>query len=236
MHRRSVIAVGLFALAAIHSHAEQPAAPPEFEIAVSPPFTMSGRVERYRAGDVTCDCPPYRVVTTAAVTKKYGDFGPGSTRLRDWRGWSAYVYATSSKRVAAAYASTKDGYQLGMTDGPQLEIPDEGSYMVARLRRKRFKWGRAVSFLSQFSQDLRHASPESGRLQYEVWGLTEDRKYTVVASVSVGHPKLQQQRSYRTVEALRRDPDYKRIERCKSEEFTPSLTAFDEMLDSLVIR
>ena len=81
-----------------------------------------------------------------------------------------------------------------------------------------------------------HASPESGRLQYEVWGLTEDRKYTVVASVSISHPKLQQQRSYRTVAALRRDPDYQRIERCKAEEFTPSLTAFDEMLGSLVIR
>jgi len=146
------------------------------------------------------------------------------------------VYATFSEKVAAAYASTKDGYQLGMTDGVKLETSDWGSYMVARLRRKQFSWGHAVSFLSQFTQDMALESPVNGRLDYNVWGVTADRKYTIIASILVSHPKLERSRDYRSVEELKHDRDYKRIERCKSEEFEPSLTAFDEMLDSLAIR
>ena len=192
---------------------------------------------------MTANSPPYRFVTTAAVTKQYGDFGPRTERHSESHGWSVMVYATSSKKVAAAYASTKNGYQLKMTDGAQLEVPDQGSYMVARLRRKQFSWGHAVSFLSQFTDDMWLEAPVNGRLDYEVWGVTADRKYTVLARISVSHPKLPDEeddpetlRSYRSVEALKRDRDYKLIERCKPEEFVPSLTAFDEMLDSLTIR
>ena len=112
--------------------------------------------------------------------------------------------------------------------------------MIARIRRKRVRWGNAVSFLSQGSQDALYA-PENGRLSYHVWGVTADQRYTVIASVSVSHPKLpdfwdDRVRVFRSTEALKRDRDYKRLEKFKSEEFKPSLTAFDEMLDSLTIR
>jgi hypothetical protein len=243
MYQRHIIAVGMIALAASVSRAEQPVHPPKFELAVSPPFGTSGRVERYRAGEVTLSSPPYRFVTTAAVTKQYGDFGPRTRSQSDSHGWSVKVYATFSKKIAAAYDSKKDCYQLGMTRGAELEIPDDGSYMIARLRRKRFSWGNAVTFLSQFSQDLLLASPSNGRLDYQIWGVTADRKYTVVASIWVSHPKLPNEenhretlRDYRTIQALRRDPDYKLIEKCEPEEFTPSLMAFDQMLDSLTFR
>ena len=244
MYLRSTIAAGLIALAASASQAEQAAVdPPEFELRVSSPFITSRKVERYRAGEVTLDSPPYRIITTAAMTKQSGDFGPRAEKPPHLHWWSVKVYATFSKKVAAAYASTKNGYQLGMTAGTELETPDEGSYMVARLRRKQFRWGTAVSFLSQFTQDRYVPAPENGRLVYEVWGVTADRKYTVVASVSVRHPKLRNEeddpdtlRTFRTIRALKRDPDYKLIESCRPGEFTPSLTAFDEMLDSLTIR
>lgn len=244
MYPRTIILAGIIALAAITSRGEKPAVdPPKFELALSPPFRASGRVERFRAGDVVANSPPYRFVTTAAVTKHYGDFGPRTKRRSDSHGWSVEVYATFSKKVATAYASTKDGYQLGMTGGAELEIPDQGSYMVARLRREQFSWGRAVSFLSQFTDQMWLDAPVNGRLDYEVWGVTADRKHTVIARISVSHPKLpdeedapETKRSFRTIEALKRDLDYKRIEKCKPEEFEPSLTAFDEMLDSLIIR
>ena len=244
MLTRTVIAACMIALAAIASRGEQPPDdPPDFELALPPLFVASGKVERFRAGDVTANSPPYRFVTTAAVTKQYGDFGPRTKRWSDSHGWSVEVYATFSKKVAAAYASKKDGYQLGMTGGAQLEIPDQGSYMVARLRRKQFKWGYAVSFLSQFTDDNSLESPVNGRLDYEVWGVTADRKYTVIARISVSHPTLpaeerdrERTRNYRTIEELKRDGDYKRIERCKPEEFEPSLAVFDKMPDSLTIR
>jgi hypothetical protein len=191
MYRRSIFAAGVIALTGFASPAQQPAVdPPEFELSVSPPFKTSGRVERYRAGEVTLSAPPYRFVTTASVTTHYGDFGPRTKKRSESHAWSVKVYATFSERVAAAYASTKDGYQLGMTDGAQLEVPDQGSYMVARLRRKQFSWGQAVSFLSQFTDDMGRETPVNGRLDYEVWGVTADRKYTVIARISVSHPKL----------------------------------------------
>ena len=244
MYRHSIIAAGMIALAASAGQAEQrPPDPPQFELAVSPPFSTSGRVDRFRAGEVTYSDASFRFITTAAFTRQYGRFSRRAEKQSDSHIWSVAVYATFSKKVAAAYASTKDGYQLGMTDGTELETPDWGSYMVARLRRKQFSWGKAVSFLSQFTQDNSFESPVSGRLDYKVWGVTADGKYTVVADISVSHPKLpdeehdrERSRDYRTIEALKRDPDYKLIERCKAEEFTPSLTAFDEMLDSLTIR
>lgn len=239
-----VTAAAMVALATIASAAEQPSPdPPKFDLAVAPPFSRSDRVERYRAGEVTLNSPVFRFITTAAVTTQYGGFGPRTERQSDSHGWSVKVYATFNKKVAAAYASTKDGYQLGIDEGLGLETSDWGSYMVARLRRKQFSWGNAVTFLSQFSQDTLLAAPHNGRLEYEVWGVTADRKYTVVARISVSHPKLPDSeddpelvRLVRTIGALKRDPDYKRIERCKPEEFTPSLTAFDQMLDSLTIR
>ena len=108
----------MFALSGIASLAEQGVAdPPEFQLSVSPPFTLSDRVERYLAGDVTYSDSIFRFVTTASVTRRYGDFG---TRPKEQfpktHGWSVSVYATFSEKVAAAYASTKDGYQLRMTD------------------------------------------------------------------------------------------------------------------------
>jgi len=239
-----MIAAGMIALAGIASAAQEPRLdPPKFELSVSPPFSMSGRVERYRAGDVTYKDWSFRFVTTASVTTRYGDFGPQTKGQPNSHGWSVKVYATFSEKVAAAYASTKDGYQLRMTDGVKLETSDWGSYMVARLRRKQFRWGHGVTFLSQFTQDMLLDAPINGRLTYEVWGTTADHKHTVLARISVSHPKLRDggdrtkpPRLHRTVESVRKDPDYKLIERCKPEEFEPSLTAFDEMLDSLVIR
>lgn len=241
--QQGVIAAAVAAFAGITCAAEKSSLdPPKFELAVAPPFSTSSSVKHYRAGEVTTNSPPLRFITTAAVTKRYGDFGPRTKKQSDSHGWSVEVYATFSKKVAAAYASTKDGYQLGMTEGLNIETPDWGSYMVARLRRKQFRWGNAVTFLSQFTQDTLLPAPHNGRLEYEVWGVTADRKYTVTARISVSHPKLPDSeddpdslRDFRTIEALKRDPDYKLIEKCKPEEFTPSLTAFDAMLDSLTI-
>lgn len=243
MYQRGIIAAGVIVLARIASAAQEPRLdPPKFELSVSSPFSVSGRAERYRAGDVTYSDWSFRFVTTASMTTRYGNFGRHTKNQSDSHTWSVAVYTTFSKKVTAAYASTKDGYQLRMTEGLNIETPDWGSYMVARLRRKRFRWGKAVSFLSQFTQDSELPAPRNGRLEYEVWGVTADRKHTVVARISVSHPKLpdledkrETLRYFRTVEALKRDPDYKLIERCKPEEFTPSLTAFDAMLDSLSI-
>ena len=56
---------------------------------------------------------------------------------------------------------------------------------------------------------------------YEVWGITLDKRFTVVASVSISHPKFadwgdERSRDTRTITALKRDSDYKLVENVQS--------------------
>ena len=235
------IVAAIAAFAALACAAEQPLHPPEVGLTVPPPFSSDVSVKRYRVGEDILKSPPYSLIPTAPMTEYHGWFGPRAARPGDIHGWTVRVYATFSKKVAAACAASSKRLEADLEKGPDLLKGEESPYMVARIRRKRFRWGNAVSFLSQGSQDALYA-PENGRLSYEVWGVTADQRYTVTATVSVGHPKLPdwddsaRSRVFHSVEALKRGRDYKRIEKCKPEEFKPSLTAFDEMLDSLTIR
>lgn len=176
------------------------------------------------------------------MTQYFGSFGPRTAGEADAHSWSVKVFSTVSKKVAAACAASKDELEAIVKKGPGLVRPEETPYLVARGRRKQLSWGKTVSFLSQSTQDLGLYVPHNGHLEYEVWGVTADQRYTVVARVSVSHPKLanwddaEPVRVARSMEALKRDRDYKLIEKGRPEEFTPSLTAFEQMLDSLKIQ
>ncbi len=243
MYKRSVIVATMAALLGIAAGAERPLAPPKVSLAVPPPFKTSVTVRHWRAGEDILNSPPYRLTTSAAMTEYHGWFGRRVPKQGLPHGWTVQVYATFSKKVAAACAAAKDGSAADLQEGPGLLEGESPSDMVARVRRKQFSWGRAVSFLSQSStQDGPLSAPVSGHLRYEVWGITHDQRHTVVASVSVSHPELPDSddtarlRVAQSTEAIKRHPGYKRIQTCRSEEFAPSLTAFDEMLDSLTIR
>lgn len=221
--------------------ADPPPGPPEVRLTVPPPFT-SLSVKHYRAGEDILKSPPFRMVATASMTEYLGSFGPRATRQSDSHRWSVRVYATASKKVAAVGAASKGGLEAIVKEGPGLVSPEETPYLVARVRRKQLRWGTTVSFFSQSTQDLGLYVPHNGHLEYEVWGVTADQRFTVIARVSVSHPKLgnwddsESVRVVRSMDALKRDRDYKLIEKCRPEEFTPSLTAFDQMLDSLRIQ
>lgn len=240
--QQGVIATAMAALAGITCAAEQSSrVPPKFELTVPPPFSTSVSVKRFRAGQVIMSSPPFSLTTAAAVTQYHGWFGPRVAKQADLHGWTVRVYASFNKTVAAALASAKDGYDAKLDESPEFFGVDSRSYMYARFGRKNFRWGEAVSFLSQGTQDALYV-PHNGHLRYEVWGVTTDKRYTAIATVGVSHPKLAawgrgpEVRDARSIQALKRDRDYKLIERCKPEEFTPSLTTFDQMLDSLTIR
>ena len=238
-----LLAVAIIALAAIASAAEQSSLdPPQVVLAVPRSFSTSVTVKHYRAGEVMMSSPPFSITTLASVTQYHGWFGPRAAKQSEIHGWTVRVYASFSKNVATALASAKDGYDAKLDEEPEFFGLDSRSYMYARFRRKHFRWGEAVSFLSQGTQDTALYVPHNGHLTYEVWGITADKRYTAVASVGISHPKLAawegeaEVRDARSIQALKRDRDYKLIERCKPEEFTPSLTEFDKMLDSLTIR
>jgi hypothetical protein len=236
MHMRGAIAALLAALVVSASRADAP----QITLSVPPSFATEGTVKHYRKGQDLLHDPTFHLITVAPLIEYHGSFGPRATRQADVHTWTIRVFVLYSPKVAAACANAKDGYEADLSIEPEFFGLNERSYMFARFQHKNFSWGTAVSFLSQFTQDAAYYVPHNGHLQYEVWGVTRDKKYTVVASVSVSHPRLddwgEHVRDASSLAALKRDRDYKRVERCGPEEFQPSITAFDRMVDTLVVR
>ncbi len=179
------------------------------------------------------------------MTEYHGWYGLRTADPLHDRAWNVRVYAARNPKVVAAYAKARDGFEADLNEGKEFfglgRVATFDTFV--RFRRKHFRWGDAVSFLHSEYQDGPDAGkyvPDNGHLSYEVWGLTRDRQYTVVASMKVSHPKLSEwgpdARVVKSIDALKRDRDYKHIESCSAEEFKPSLTAFDEMVDSLKLQ
>jgi hypothetical protein len=235
MYKRSVMAAVVCALAS--ASAEDA---PQVSLSVPPPFATEVTVKHYRKGQDLLHDPTFHLVTVAPLTQYHGWFGSRVAHQANIHGWKVDVFARYSPKLAAACATARDGYEADLNIEPEFFGVNERSYTFARFKHKRLSWGDAVSFLSQSTQDSGVYVPHNGHLTYEVWGLTRDHKYTVVASVAVSHLKLKDWgpdvRDAPSVAALKRDRDYKRVEKCSVDEFEPSLTVFDGMLDSLVIR
>ena len=235
MYKRSVMAAVVCALAS--ASAEDA---PQVSLSVPSPFATEVTVKHYRKGQDLLHDPTFHLITVAPLTEYHGWFGPRVAHQAKMHGWKVDVLARYSPKVAAACATARDGYEADLSIEPEFFGVDERSYMFARFEHKHFSWGDAVSFLSQSTQDSAVYVPHNGHLTYEVWGLTRDHKYTVVASAAVSHHKLEDWgsdvRDAPSIAALKRDRDYKRVEKCSADEFEPSLTTFDRMLDALVIR
>jgi len=235
MYKRSVMAAVVCALAS--ASAEDA---PQVSLSVPPPFATEVTMKHYRNGQDLLHDPTFHLITVAPLTEYHGWFGPRVARQPGIHGWKVDVFAHYSSKVAAACAAAKDGYQADLNIEPEFFGVDERSYMFARFEHKQFSWGGAVSFLSQATQETELYVPHNGHLQYEVWGVTSDKRYTIVASISVSHPNLgdwgEHARVAPSMSALKDDRDYKLVETCSVAEFEPSLTAFDRMLDTLVIR
>ena len=114
--------------------------------------------------------------------------------------------------------------------------------MFARFERKHFRWSDAVSFLSQFTQNTKIYVQHNGHLTYEVWALhsrppfhgrrERKRESPEARRLVAKKPELRDARSLH----LKKNKNYKRVEKCSPNEFLPSLTAFDQMLNSLVVQ
>jgi hypothetical protein len=236
MRKHRVITAILCAVAVLGRAAEAP----NISLPVPRPFATEVTVKHYRKGQDLLYDPTFHLITVAPLTEYHGWYGSRVASQAAIHAWTVYVFARYSQKAAAAIAEAQDGYEADLSIEPEFFGLDERAYMFACFECKRFRWGSAVSFLSQTVQDVEPYVPHNGHLEYEVWGVTPDKRYTVVAKISVSHPKLgawgEHVRVASSMEALRHDKDYKLVERCSSVEFVPSLNAFDWMLDTLVIR
>lgn len=215
--------------------------PPNFTLFVPASFDTSVTVKHYRQGQDVLSSPQFKVATSVSMAEHHGWFGPRSAG----HSWTVRVYATLNPKVVAAYNKARDGMEADLNEGREF-LGMVNSYLhpiFARFEQKHFRWGDAVSFFSLSYQDTPDSGvyvPDNGHLTYEVWGVTRDQQYTVVASVSVSHQKLAdwgpQVRVVKDIETLKQDRDYQLIEECPADQFKPSLNAFDRLLDSLEIR
>jgi hypothetical protein len=242
----SLVALVLIALALLTARGtsaeDSSGSPPDFTLNIPASFGTSVTVKHYRKGEDILNSPPHRLTTVAPMTAYYGRCGPRSAG----HSWGVCVYAAPNKKVITAYATARDGFEADLNE--EKEFFGLGQLATfdtfARFTRKHFRWGDAVSFLHSEYQDGPDGGamyvPDNGHLRYEVWGVTREHEYTVVAYVWVRHPKLADWgpdvRVVKSIDALKQDRDYKHIETCSPKQFEPNLTAFDQLVGSLKLQ
>lgn len=213
---------------------------PEINLEVPTAFGTEVTRKSYSQGKDLLHDEIDHLITVAPMSEYHGWFGSKTAPQASEHSWSVRVYARFSPKTAAAYTSARDGFQADLNEEPEFLGSSNRSYMYARFEHKQFPWGNAVSFFSQFTQDTATYVPHNGHLTYEIWGVTLDHKYTVIARLSVSHPKLAawgpKVRDAGSITALKQDRDFKLVEACSPKEFTPSLTSFEHMVASLHIQ
>jgi hypothetical protein len=174
---------------------------PDVKLDVPTDFARSLSVQHFRKGEDVLHIDWMPTPAQAAMTRYKGYWYPGGGPADTKHGWMIDVFSTHSQKVATAYANAGNGYAADLDEvmdfltNPRarslFESPRTARpYLFARFERKSFRWGRGVSFFSQDVQDTSMPEPANGRLDYEIFGVTEDGGFTVVARLSVTHPNL----------------------------------------------
>ena len=206
---------------------------PDIDLQISNAFNHTLRRTEFKTGDFILNSPPYIIKAKVPTARIQGEWGnPTPAKYPFDHRWRIEVESTDAKSTADAIAKATSGYNTGLNT--------HGNYLFARFERKKFQWGKAISFLSQFSDSLGGEVPNNGCLTYEVWGTTTDNQYIVRLTCSVTHRDLTEWgpkvRGTRSMEELHADKDYKLVEICAASDFEPALSELDRLLDTLVIK
>lgn len=262
--------------------------PPTVKLDVPPVYQTAMTLEHFHTGDEVLHIDWIKNRAIAPMTRYKGYWGPKAGDTADDHPWTIDVYNIASQKVETAYAHAKNGYEADLDEWEEFLFPPSDlspgslsrsrsarAYLFARYRQEHFRWGNAVSFFSQATQDTGSYVAHNGHLTYEVWGVTKDRQHIVVGWYRVSHPKLPDwgeglaeilgtrqnspdlgyeiidaqnhndsqrltrlyQQIAKTAEtAIKKDPKTKLIENCRPDEFQPSLTAIDSLIDSLQVK
>jgi hypothetical protein len=206
---------------------------PDIDLQISGAFNHKLTRSKFKTGDYLVNSPPYIIKAKVPTTRIEGEWGnptPAQHPL-DHR-WRIDVESTDAKSTADAIAKATSGYDAG--------LDRDGNYMFARFERKQFRWGKAISYFSQFTDDTGGYVPHNGGLTYEVWGTTADNRHIVHLRCSITHRALEEWgpkvRTTRSMMELHADKDYKLVEICPASDFEPALSELDRLLDTLVIK
>lgn len=138
MYQRSVVAAAFFALVT----SESGAGTPDVSLSVPKPFATEVSVKHYRAGQDLLHDPTYHLVTVAPLTEYHGWFGPRAVDQGHIHGWTVYVFARYSPKVAAAVAVAKDGYEADLNIEPEFFGVAERFVYVRAIRAEALHVGR----------------------------------------------------------------------------------------------
>ncbi len=189
------------------------------------PLKESAEVVEHKAGDLI-EPAPYEWRADRDMLIAYGT----------WRGIDGTIAieratkkdrANWPKRAAATDARTLFNGWNRAAD----------TYLATRVERETFPWGAAVTALTQDSQ-LRCYSPYNDNLKYELRGITADGKYLITAIFKVKHRRLPatwekaRQWSDDASEAAS-DPDVRMLNAAAPGDFSPSLSAINDLLSTL---
>jgi hypothetical protein len=212
MIAREVRLFFLVVMAAGTSATSRAGAVPEVKLDVPADFAHSLSVQHFQKGEDVLHIDWQPTPTQAALTRYQGWWYPDGSRANTDHGWTIDVFSAHSQKVAEAYEHASNGYVADLDEMMDFftvpratslfESPRRAlSYLFARFQRKSFRWGHAVSFFSQGVQDTSMPEPANGRLSYEIFGVTKDGRYTVVASLLPSHPKLPNDRDAKDMRA-----------------------------------
>lgn len=207
---------------------------PSFALDVPPAFHHAMEERRFKVGDHFFEDPPSVERYLAPTSRMAGAWGAQRYPDRRDHAWAVEVRRATAEKVGKildARANAVDGYAAGS------KVDETQSYMFARFTRMNFKWGTGFSYLTQYTQDTGVYVPHNGHLTYEVWAVTHDRRFVVYATFVLTHPELAtwgpEVRDADSMEGLKKDRDYLRVESCPGSKFRPDLEAVNAMLDSL---
>lgn len=206
---------------------------PHIDVQITDAFDHKTKRTKFKAGDYVVCSHPHIIQTMVPTSRIEGEWGnPTPAKYPFDHRWRIDVESTDATATAEAIVKATSGYNAGVDRG--------GNYMFARFERKQFKWGKAISYFSQFTQDTGGYVPHNGHLTYEIWGTTTDNRHVVHLTCSVTHRALEEWgpkvRETRSMEELHADKDYKLVETCASSEFEPVLSELDRLLSTLVIK
>lgn len=214
--KASLLLLGIM-LAAAYA-ASRPDGTPEVKLDVPADFAHSLSVQYFQRGEDVLHIDWMPTPARAAMTRSKGYWYSDGSRPNTDHGWTIDVFSTHSQKVATAYEHASSGYAADLDEVMDfLTIPRASSlfdsprralsYLFARFERKSLRWGNAVSFFSQGVQDTAMPEPANGRLTYEIFGVTRDGRFTVIASLSASHPKLPDDTDARDMRDGMRDDD-----------------------------
>ena len=206
---------------------------PDIDLQITDAFDHKVTCTKFKTGDYLVNSPPYIIKAKVPTSRIKGEWSnPTPAKYPFEHRWRIDVECVDATATAQAITKATSGYDA--------RVDRDGNYMFARFERKEFKWGKAISYFSQFSQDTGGYVPHNGHLTYEVWGTTTDNRHIIHLTCSVTHRALEEWgpkvRTTRSMEELHADKDYKLIETCPSFEFEPAMEELDRLLDTLVIK